>query len=46
VRFGQKFPRSFTDDLCAAFHSVDPRLASYIDVTSLFPNIASSRPAW
>ena len=31
---------SFTADFCAAFHAVDPRLASYIEMTSAFPSVA------
>jgi hypothetical protein len=37
VRQGQATPNSFTDDFCAAFHSADRRLTSYMDPTTAFP---------
>jgi hypothetical protein len=46
VRHGQATSNSFTHDFRAAFHSADPKLTSYMDVTTVFPNLASRRTCW
>ncbi|HKF64122.1 MAG TPA: DUF3800 domain-containing protein [Dongiaceae bacterium] len=33
-----KSQNSHTDDFCAAFHSVNPKLASYVQIGTAFPN--------
>jgi hypothetical protein len=42
ARYNLKHSRIFLPDFCAVFHSVDPKLISYFEVTDVVPNPAAA----